>query len=95
VSNKKGRRLWRWITMAIKSGQTVRKTKIKSKKFPGSRELGSWKLYGSSPFWEIIEDESVELVENRDIELTTHPDLVIGSLVKRIEESKKNNNQPQ
>ena len=40
--------------------------------------------YGGSPFWDIIEDELVELVDNQDIEITTHPDFVIGSLVKRI-----------
>lgn len=76
--------------MEKKSGQTAPKTKVrKSKRLPGSRDVdrGYFEDYGSSPFWDIIEDELADLVKNQDIEITTHPDFVIGSLVKRIVES--------
>jgi len=54
------------------------------KRLPGSRERGYYDKCGTSPWWDIIEDELADLVENQDIELTAHPDLVVGSLVARI-----------
>ena len=83
------KKLKRLMNMAIKSGQMDQKTRTKNKQLPGSRERGYYKKYGSSPLWDIIENELVELVENQDIQITTHPDFVIGSLVATIIESKK------
>lgn len=43
--------------------------------------------YKESLIWEIIEKELKELEENQDLEITTLPDIVVGSLVKAIKES--------
>ena len=39
--------------------------------------------------WHIVSAELTELEENKDLKITTHRDLVIGSIVKRINESYK------
>lgn len=44
--------------------------------------------YRSLPLWELIAKGIDELIENNDLELTTHEDYVIGYLVKKIEGNK-------
>jgi hypothetical protein len=39
------------------------------------------------PLWKIIEKELVELEENQDLNITTQPEIVIGSIVKAIKDS--------
>ena len=41
--------------------------------------------YKSLPLWDVIEREIEELVENRDFELTTAQDIVVGSIIRAIE----------
>jgi hypothetical protein len=43
--------------------------------------------YLDSPLWKIIEQELHDLEDNGDIEITTNEDLIIGSLVQKIEEA--------
>ncbi len=45
-----------------------------------------YEKYKKLKAWKVIEKELHELVENQDLQITTMPDLVIGSLVKCLEE---------
>ena len=45
--------------------------------------------YLDSPMWPIIEKELDSLVENQDLEITTDPYYVIGSLVKVLSKKDK------
>ena len=44
-----------------------------------------YEKYKKLKAWKVIEKELHELVENQDLQITTMPDLVIGSLVKCLE----------
>jgi uncharacterized hydantoinase/oxoprolinase family protein len=74
------------LVEVVDKNKSGRERITKNKRIAGSREREYFKLYGNSRFWNIIENELVELIENQDLKITTHPDFAIGSLVKRIEE---------
>ena len=67
--------------MATKSGPVATKTKTRSKMSPKERMA----YYKSLPLWNVIEREIEELIANRDLELTTAQDIVVGSIIGAIE----------
>lgn len=46
-----------------------------------------YKKYESLRIWRVVSHEIDELVANRDLELTTAPEYVIGSLCKALDEA--------
>lgn len=70
--------------MGEKSIRTDRKTKTKSLKINHP-----YQQYVDSSLWKVVDKAIDDLVENDDIEETTHRSYIVGYLCKQLSESDK------
>jgi hypothetical protein len=62
--------------------------KIKTKNHKKNYMKTAYEKYKNLPLWKVIEKELIELEENQDLNITTQPEIVIGSIVKAIKDSR-------